>query len=574
MLGMANTASISNAADPQYRRTNWGFFLQDTWKVTRKLTFDYGIRYDLQPAADELHYRTSMFAPTLNNPNAGNLPGATIYAGYNDPKRCNCIFTSTYPYAFAPRLGLAYQLTPKTVLRAGWGLSYGQLTGFNYIGGGNSQGMGFNTIPFDNPAFGEAAVLLRQGLVYNPNDLTAASYDPSLRVVAGQLNTGLQHIDRNGGRPPRINQWNISLQRELTKDLVLEGAYVGNRGAWFRADGLVNYNAVTPAMLAAVGLNINNAADRTLLTSRIDSPQVRARGFVPPYAGFPGSATLAQSLRPFPQFTTINSLWAPLGNNWYDSLQIKATKRYSYGLDFSVAYTWSKTLTTVEDQNGETVPTNDVFNRRNQKALSRTDQPHVFVVGFNYTVPNAGFVNTNGFTRQLLGGWTFGGVLRYSSGLPIRVPGANNNLGSLLFQGTFANRVPGEPLFTKDLNCGCIDPNKEFVLNPKAWADPAQGEWGTAAAYYGDYRFQRRPDEQLSVGKTFRIRESMSLQFRAEFFNVFNRTVLPNPDFGNAQATQRTNAQGVPIAGFGRINAAAVNNQSPRAGQLVARFQF
>ena len=125
-----------------------------------------------------------MFAPDLPNPNAGGLPGAMIYAGYG-PGRCGCIFTSTYPYGIAPRLGAAYQITPKTVLRAGWGVSYAQLTGFNYIGGGNSQGMGFNTLPFNAPAFGDPAVVLGQGLSYNLNELLGASYDPGLRVTPG-----------------------------------------------------------------------------------------------------------------------------------------------------------------------------------------------------------------------------------------------------------------------------------------------------------------------------------------------------------------------------------------------------
>ncbi len=575
LLGRANSASISNPSDPQYRRSSWGFFMQDTWKVKRNLTLDIGIRYDLQPAADELHYRTSMFGPDIPNPNAGGLPGAMIYAGYG-PGRCGCIFTSTYPYGIAPRLGAAYQITPRTVLRAGWGLSYAQLTGFNYIGGGNSQGMGFNTLPFNAPAFGDPAVVLGQGLSYNLNELLGASYDPGLRVTPGtSLVAAPQHIDRNGGRPPRQMLWNVSLQREISSNLVVEAAYVANRGAWFRADGLVNYNAIRPETLLATGLDIRNPADRSLLTSRLDSPQAVARGFTAPYPGFLGSNTVAQSLRPFPQFSGVGSLWAPLGNNWYDSLQVKATKRYSYGLDFTLAYTWSKTLTTVEDQNGETIPVNDVFNRPNQKSLSRTDQPHAFVAGFNYTMPAFGWTRANWFNKNVLGGWTVGGVLRYASGLPIRVPNSNNNLNALLFQGaTRVNRVPGQPLFLTDIN-GKIDPNKEFVFNPNAWSDPGPGEWGFGPAYYGDYRYRRIPDEQLSFGKMFRMRERMSLQIRAEFFNVFNRLVLPNPDNPlNAQATQQVNANGVPTAGFGRINANAVNNQTPRSGQIVARFQF
>ncbi|MBI3278815.1 MAG: TonB-dependent receptor [Acidobacteria bacterium] len=572
LLGLVNNATIGNPQDPQYRKTAWAFFGQDTWKVTRRLTLDYGIRWDIEPAAHELRYRTSMFAPTTPNPSAGGLLGATLYEG-DGAERCNCRFTDTYLFGFGPRLGAAYQVTPRTVLRVGWGITYGSTANFNYIGGGNSLGMGFNSISFTTPSFGDPAVVLRDGLTYNLADLYMATYDVGIRPSRGQLNSPPAHVDRNGGRPPRVNQWNIGLQQEVTRNLVVEAAYVGNRGAWFQASGLVDLNALTPERIRQASLDINNAADRTLLTSRIDSPQAQARGFRPPYAGFPAGATVAQTLRPFPQFGGLGMLWAPLGNTWYDSLQVKVTKRYSLGLDFTAAYTWSKNLTTVEDQNAEVVPVNDVFNRRNQKTFSRTDQPHVFVTSFNYRLPAYGMASRNRWTRQLLSGWTIGGILRYASGTPIRVPAAQNNLAALLFRGTFANRVPGQPLFLKELNCQCIDPKRDFVLNPAAWSDPGPGQWGFAPAYYGDYRYQRRHDEQFSIGKVFAIRERTNFQVRAEFFNIFNRTYLNNPDATNALATQRTDARGVPISGFGRINAGSVF-LPPRSGQIVARLEF
>lgn len=574
LLGRVNNATLSNTAAPQYRRMNWGFFGQDTWKVSRKLTLDLGLRWDLQNPSRELWRRTSGFSATLPNPNAGGLLGATVYEG-SGTGRCNCELAHSYKLAFAPRLGIAYQVNEKTVIRVGIGVSYGQLTGFNYIGGGNSQGMGFNSLPFTTASFGDPAFQLSAGIPgYNPISLFGASYDPGLRVSAGQLQGATAVIDRNAGRPPRQINWNVGVQRQIGKNLVAEAAYVGNRGVWFRADGLIDYNALTPDRIRSFGLNIANADDRTLLTSRLDSPLAIQRGFKAPYSGFPLASTVAQSLRPFPQFTGIGSVWAPLGSNWYDSLQAKLTKRYSFGLDFTMAYTWSKNLTNTEDQDGTVVPTNDVFNRQLQKALSREDQPHVFVTGFNYAIPTAGFAKRNLFTRTLLGGWTLGGILRYSSGKPIRVPQAQNNLNALLFRGTNTNRVAGEPLFAKDLNCHCFDPSKEFVLNPKAWADPAAGEWGTAAAYYNDYRFARRYDEQMSFGKEFRIRERMALRLRAEFFNIFNRTYLNNPDSGNAKATQTIDPRtGFSSAGFGRINIGSTFTP-PRSGQIVARFQF
>ena len=127
-------------------------------------------------------------------------------------------------------------------------------------------------------------------------------------------------------------------------------------------------------------------------------------------------------------------------------------------------------------------------------------------------------------------------------------------------------------LFLKDLNCHCIDPNQDFVLNPKAWADVPQGQWGFSSPYYSDYRYARQPSEQLSLGRIFRIKEKSRFQIRGEFFNVFNRVVMPTPSAGNPLQTQTRNAAGVPTSGFGRIDASTVSGQ--RNGQIVARLEW
>ena len=237
-------------------------------------------------------------------------------------------------------------MAPKTVIRAGWGLSYASVAIFNYIGGGNSQGMGFNTINFTAPGNGVAAGQLSQPLAWDQSALYGASYNPGLLVTPGAaVQNAPAAVDPNGGRPPRINQWNVSLQREVTKDLVLEASYVGNRGAWLQSGGnLISYNAINPSVYQKLGLDITNANTRTLLTSSITSPLAVAAGFTKPYANFPDTGTVIQSLRPFPQYNGIGSLWAPLGASWYNALQAKLTKRYSHGLTMTGAYAFSKTL--------------------------------------------------------------------------------------------------------------------------------------------------------------------------------------------------------------------------------------
>jgi hypothetical protein len=285
-----------------------------------------------------------------------------------------------------------------------------------------------------------------------------------------------------------------------------------------------------------------------------------------PYAGFPATATVAQSLRPFPQFASgLTALWAPLGNTWYDSLQVKVTKRLSQGLDFSYNFTWAKEL-----QRGTDGPTNDVFNRSMNKTFSSFSRPFAGVLALNYRVPT---MKTYAPVSWVLRDWTLGTVLQYYSGTPIPVPTSNNRMGTVNFQGnTFFSRVPGQPLFLKDLNCHCVDPRKDLVLNPAAWTDAPDGQFGMASAFYNDYRYQRRPSESLSLARNFRFLERMNLMVRAEFSNVFNRTYQADPSAANAAAATTT-SNGVLTGGFGFINPATV--QSPaRQGTLIARLSF
>ncbi|MBV9743016.1 MAG: hypothetical protein JO099_04580 [Acidobacteriia bacterium] len=139
---------------------------------------------------------------------------------------------------------------------------------------------------------------------------------------------------------------------------------------------------------------------------------------------------------------------------------------------------------------------------------------------------------------------------------------------------TFQNVVPGQPLFTVDPNCHCFDPTKTLVLNPKAFVDAPAGTFGTAAAFYDNYRWQRQPAESASLGRIFRFKESMSLNIRAEFYNVFNRTFLSSPTSTNPSAMTTMNTFGLLTGGYGYVNTVNGIGTSPRTGQIVARFEF
>lgn len=582
LLGLVNDGNISSPSNVRFGKKQWGLFVQDTWKVTRRMTLDYGLRWDYFTYLKELHGRAPAFSSTTANPAAGGLLGASIFEG-DGPGHCNCNFADNYPYAIGPRAGLAYQVTPKWVARAGFGISYSGTSN-------RASANGVSINPYGASAFGEAATRLQDGIPLTGEQVAFPKINSGLFPLNGNPIDGgaPEIIDANAGRPGRIFQWSVGIQREITPNLVVEASYVGNRGTWLQADLLKDINALTPERIASFGLDINNPDDRALLISQLNSPLAAQRGFnKPPYAAFPLSATVAQSLRPYPQFERINSLYAPLGNSWYDSLQLKATQRLSHGLDFTSAFTWQKELTLgADNENGLGAAVNDVFDRSQNKQISSFSRPITFVVAANYRIPTP---HTDSLLSALVSDWTFGTVLRYASGLPIRVPLAQNGLNTLLFRGgplgstsangTNAVRVPGEPLFLKDLNDpSSFDPNRDFVLNPKAWTDPAPGHFGNTASYLSDYRGQRRPQESMSLTRTFRlnhIREGASLSIRIEFENVFNRQFRNDPDSPNAKATQTRDANGSVVSGFGRINTATTfSNFQPRQGQIIARFRF
>jgi hypothetical protein len=412
---------------------------------------------------------------------------------------------------------------------------------------------------------------------------------------------------------PRTFQWSLGFQREISSNLVVDANYVGNRGAWWVGPLLagLNYNALAPEGLKSqYGIDVTNRADTTLLNTQINSPAVIARfpWLANPnnvYPGFPATQTLLQALRPYPQWNGVPPfLGPPDGNTWYDSLQVKLTKRFSHGLSSQVAYTWQKELTNGTNSNTAYVTPsppliNDVFNRAIDKQISGFSQPQVLVISFSYTTPRlqAQFLGARPLSF-LLRDWTYSGVLRYQSGQLLQSPDSANNLLSNLARGpsnnpavwgggyTFLNRVPGQPLFLVDPNSK-FDPTQQLVLNPKAWVEPPYGTFGTSAPYYNDFRWQRQPAESMAIGRVFRIKERASLYVRAEFQNVFNRLFYQLPSNSGAttitsptgRANSLSGVSGLLSSGWGYVNwvnggSPASGGAQPRSGQVVARFTF
>jgi hypothetical protein len=589
LLGAVDTANIDPYSDVRYGKHQLGLYAQDSWKVTRKLTLDLGLRYDYSSYYHEQYGRSPNLASNLPNPTAGGHLGAVTYEA-----SCHCSFTRNYPWGFGPRLGIAYQVLRKTVLRGGFGIVY---TGSGING---ANGSAAANAPLGPPPPGQPLMTWGQGVTVNGAPLMLAqiawpNFDPGFYPIQGLIpGAGPQVYDPEAGRPARQYQWSFSVQREVLRDLVVEASYVGNRGIWWSSSlaplgsgPLVNYNYLSTAILNQNGLSLNNPADLATLLAPIGSPAAGRFHNKLPVPNFPLTATVAQSLRPFPQFNAgLGVINAPLGSTWYDSLQVSANKRSSYGLQFTFGFTWQKSLDTLGG-------TPDVQNLALAKSVSSLDQPLVTRASVTYTLPKLGPRVVSYAVRD----WFLNGFVYYASGIPLLSPTANTTnypaslalgtINNLTFQATGRQvRVPGQPLYLQDLNCHCFDPNTTIVLNPAAWTNPGPGQFG-GAYYYGDFRGPRRPVENLALGRNFRIRERVSLKLRAEFQNILNRTYLNNPTITGTGISPQTapvcklpngsNGACSPglqfVSGFGAIDTSTVPYQ-PRSGQLVAQFEF
>jgi hypothetical protein len=282
-----------------------------------------------------------------------------------------------------------------------------------------------------------------------------------------------------------------------------------------------------------------------------------------------------QSLRPFPQCSSIGTFQAPLGDSWYDALQTKVVKRFSHGLTVSATYTFSKSL-------DSTTNAGSIYNRASFKGLAVNDYPNMFSLSVDYTVPAIGMVKRNRFAKAVLADWRITTLTTDQSGALLATPGSSNSIGSYVSTGyTRMVRIPGVSLYLKNPNCGCIDPTQETILNPAAWQNQAAGVPGSNIAYFNDFRAQRRPAISGGIGKVFKIREGVAFSVRAEFFNLLNmEESLANPSTGSPQ-NPVTRSNGLLTGGFGYLNYSGISANSvssslptPRTGQIVARIQF
>jgi len=593
MLGGMSANSVAAPIALGNKKSQTGIYVQDTWKVTRKLTLDYGLRWDYGTYAREQYGRNASVGLAIPNPSASGRLGARQFEA-----TCKCNFATNYPFAFGPRLGMAYQIDTKTVVRAGIGVVYNATSTAN---GASSNTAASNALPANS---GQITGLFRDGI---PATVRAVwpSFDPGIGQSPGTVIAMPALLDRNAGRPARLLQFNVGLQRELTRNTVVEASYIANRGTWWTANGLAPLNALNQSALTSRGFNdFTSPTEAGLLTALVSGlttaqrSTLAARGITGiPYSNFPTSQTVRQSLLDYPQYNTNGTVGAPLGNTWYDSLQVNVTQRFSHGLSFNLNYNYSKNLDT-------TTSISDVFNRGLSKNLSIWDQPTQIRLAGQYVIPELrnsglGFVS-NRFVSYALSDWGLGVYLEYKSAVVVGRPSSNGTTPLNQFLG----RGPGGAQLKKDangnsmnpwsvnwtdydgklrtdpidVNCKCFDPTKTQVLNPAAWENIPNGQWGADQSSIRYYRGIRTPLENANFSRNFRIKERVTLNVRVEFTNIFNRTQLPAPvttgNFATAPTKFTSGPQtGLYSGGFGTLNVLS-GTVTPRAGSYVARLTF
>lgn len=529
-LSDATTLNYGNFSGVRYK--DYYFYAQDTYKLRPRLTVNYGLRYDIGIPATEAFDRFSMVDPTLPNPGAGNILGAYTYFGTGTGRNGRTRPQDIYTKAFGPRVGFAYSINDKTVLRGGYGIFYEPLREGSFA---DQDGLGFFNRQTVNIANGGPTVI--------DNGVTRIFPPSGPFTPQGQNgSSGVITVPSNSGRPADIQTWNLDVQRQLVSNLQLSVAYVGSKGTHLPALNVIP-NQVNPSFLS---LGPELTMNVTCLTNNT-CPNSIAAGVKLPYPTFTGN--INQALRPFPQYGDFNdedNSFSPdrTGNSTYHAMQLELNKRFSQGLSFLVAYTVSKNITDADSAGPGVsgfIGTNSFigqnsYDRRAEKAVSQLDIPQALVASFFYELP-AGhgkrYLNQSGALDRVVGGWYVSGIATYKSGTPTEVySSCGGTAGAVLFAGceltglARVNVVPG----VSQTNKSNFNPDTTPFWNPAAFTVPAPFTFGNEGRSLPNARTFGTRNEDFTVGKKTRIvGEKALFDFRASFFDIFNRHIYSAP---------------------------------------------
>ncbi len=569
LLGMvdSSTNTQDSVTETGGRYKTYAWYVQDDFKVNSRLSLNLGLRWDIWSPFTEVVNRMSFFNPTLANPIAGNIPGALQFAG-NGTDGCNCATpVQQHNVNPGPRLGLAYRLGQKTVIRAGYSIFYAHAGG---VGGRANGRQGLSQVGYNGTnaqssvATGQPAYIWDNGvpgIAYPPpyinpsygiGYITAASALAAGGPWAGPSTAvGMTYGDPlYGGKAPYYEDWHINIQHSITQNLMASVSYSASAGHWLPGAGVAGpYTNQIPVTY----LPLQGTLSSTLSAATLATVQAMFPSFKTPFPNFTG--TVAQALKPFPQYGGISDPWLDVGNSTYNSLQMSLSQRLAHGLTFMFNYTYSKEL---DDLVGVRDPNKDFL----EKGPGAIDHPTVVSATFVYRLPfGAGKLKSD--VRPLdavISNWQFSGIFTYQGGAPLSITGTCTG-GGIIDASCYPNYVPGfSGSVWQNGTPGTGNITTTSYLNKAAFVDaPAYTEGDIPRAAPLGLFAPHSADVDISVRREFAICECAKLAFQADAFNINNAVHFAAPGTGIDSAT------------FGIFTSMA---NSPRKLQFSARLTF
>ncbi len=568
LLGEVQSSEITTNRFVSDRWRYYSAYAQDDWRVSDRLTVNYGVRYEYTPPTWEGHYPDgySNFNPTLPNPGADGRLGASEFAGTGEGRTGKKTMYKAWPWGLSPRLGVVYGLNDSTVVRLSAARTFGSVKNT----GGSSHWNGFIG------GYNVTAPALPAPSAFNWDQGWPAWPEPPFLVPNTLNGSSIPYWQPyDSGRLPEYYSWTLNAQRQLPGRFVVEAGYNAQLGRHLTTN-LLSLNQVDPALFYGFVQQYGPAGAINLMNSRMDSTVARQANIPYPYPSFPASQSVRQALRPFPQYQDINTGGDGgdrSGGSSYHALVLKGEKRYGSGLTFLTSYVFSKTFSLRSDRaNAGDGRAMNHFNRDAEKGLSAFDQTHDIKLNYSYELPFGSgkpFLKS-GLMSKIAGGWRVAAVHSYSSGFPLTVlpgyglplNGGDNRITVLDYEGW---RAPTRG--------DSFDPLVDLWWNPAVFKpgpvdsiSELQGyKGGVLRAAFGNATVRnpkaRGPwfvNENISVARTFGPARR-HVEFRLEVFNLLNRKI-----WGAPEST-------ITSANFGKITTLA--NQ-PRQMQLGLRFEF
>jgi hypothetical protein len=538
----ANNAVV-NRVQPATMQRYYGLYIQDVWRLNRRLTINAGLRYEIQRPRTERFNRYNYFDFTAANPLSQrtglNLRGGLVFVNEGNRGQTQQDWTD-----FAPRIGIAYKITERLVARAGYGIFYLQTVG-NALQGGPAAGTDGFTVTTE-------WITSRGGDGLIPNDLLSNPYPNGLNRPIGSsqgllTQTGSTVVAWQYRNPTGYTQnYSFDLQFDVGRGAMFEIGYSGNVGRKLNVGGLPNANQLHPQYLslgADLDRQVPNPFFGVFATGVLSTPTV-------PYH---------RLLRPHPHFSSVEMTGdTPGASSSFNALFLKFNKPFSGGLSLLTSYQFSKAIDDASENQGWIINERfrDFYDRRADRSISGHDVPHSFVTALVYELPVGKGRKIGAAMHPALeavaGGWDLSGVIRFASGLPFRLE-AQNTLATYGFSILYPN--------VADSNALSVDKRvPERWFNTAAVSQPAPFTLGNAPRFLANLRADGTHHADVNIAKNFHLIERVRMQFRAEFFNITN-----TPQFSPPGGTVGT-------AAFGQVSGTRFSDR--RNIQLGLKLMF